>query len=84
MKISEKCPEINPIMQGAWAACLSYTITRNDALARFQEDTGLKFCPAKNGLEAAIDKATGFEEEFVAKFIDWFNENIWGGRSDGE
>lgn len=84
MEINEKCPETDPIMQGAWAACLSYTVRRTDALARFEAESGLKFSPATNGLEAAIDKATGYEEDFLSKFIDWFNKNVWGERSDGK
>lgn len=75
-----KCPEKDPIMAGAWAACLAYTITRTDALAQFEADTGKKFTPATNGIEKAIDEATGYEKEYIESFIDWFNENVWGKR----
>lgn len=83
MIIADKCPESDPIMAGAWAACLNYTISRTDALKRFEEETGNVFRPATNGIEKMIDDATGYEVEFLGKFIDWFNLNIWGTR-DGE
>lgn len=84
MMVKNKCPEDNPIMQGAWAACLSYTIRRTDAPAQFEAESGLKFTPAKNGIEKMIDDATGYEADFLEKFIDWFNVNIWGKRDAGE
>jgi len=81
MMDQNKCPETDPVMQGAWAACLSYTVRRTDALQRFEKETGLKFRPATNGIERMIDQATGFEDDFLEKFIDWFNEKIWGSRA---
>ena len=64
--------------RAAWAACLMWAIGEPNVLAQFEADTGLKFTPPRNGIEAMIDKATGHQEAITRKFMEWFNKNVWG------
>lgn len=45
---------------------------------RFESDTGISLRPARSGLEAAIDEATGQAEDAPRKFIAWWSREIWG------
>ena len=59
-------------------SCLQWAIGEPDILAAFKADTGMSYSPPRCGLDAMIDEATGLKEEFIKKFVAWFNENVWG------
>lgn len=66
----------------AWAAFIHWAIDKEDICKQFEEETGtFPYSPPKTGLEALIDKATGFDQHpkvYVRKFIIWATENLWG------
>lgn len=62
----------------AWYGCLSWAIGKDDVVKRFREETGNQWQPARGGIEAMIDKATGVDVDFLKSFAKWMNENIWG------
>lgn len=62
----------------AWMSALTFAIGQPEILAHFRRDTGLTWEPGKTSLERAIDEATGIEREFMTRFVEWFNVNIWG------
>jgi hypothetical protein len=77
--IMELMPEDTPYyMAPAWLGALSLTSGQADAVAEFRRDTGNTWSPSRNGIELAIDKATGADEAFIRDFVAWFNVNIWG------
>ena len=67
-----------PLMQIGWRDCLSWAITDSRIVERFRSDTGIQWTPARSLIDTMIDKATGAEVDFVRKFVEWFNENVWG------
>lgn len=78
------CPETELIMQIAWRDCLLWSIGSKepDFVASFEGATGNKFhLPAKSGIEAMIDAATGAADvnaHLAGLYVEWFNENVWG------
>ena len=62
----------------AWLGCMEFALGEASIRACFEKDTGLKWRPPENGLDAAIDKATGYGENYVARFIEWANVNVLG------
>lgn len=65
-------------MVEAWLGCISWALTEPAVLEQFQIDTGNRWTPGRNGLEQAIDKATGADVAFLTQFIQWVNANVWG------
>lgn len=70
-------------MTPAWVSCIGWAIGKPEIVAAFRADAGNKWEPARDGLSAAIDKATGAAWEFVNAFTLWANEHVWG-PLDGE
>ena len=62
----------------AWAACMSWALGNAEVRAEFEAASGMKWTPPKNPIDAAIDKATGHGEAYVAAFVAWANVNVWG------
>ena len=65
-------------MHDAWASCVAWALSDPDIIAAFRADTGIQWQPGKSGIEQMIDKATGADRKFIAAFVEWHNENIWG------
>ncbi len=65
-------------MAEAWIGSLHYALGSEQITSMFRRDTGNQWFPAKNGIDAMIDKATDAEKNFLIKFAKWHNENIWG------
>ena len=64
----------------AYFGCLHWAVGEKGILDSFMADTGVSFPRPRSGIEQAVDRATGFDQnkEFVQKFIPWFNECVWG------
>ena len=65
-------------MAGAWYDCLSWAIGEPKVREDFEKATGHRWVPPRNGIEAAIDKATGADKAYIDAFVKWFNECVWG------
>lgn len=62
-----------------WSGAVTAAAENADAVAAFKADTGLDLHPTRrNGLEALIDRATGYEDHVLHEFIRWFTVNHWG------
>lgn len=72
------CPETNPIMMGAWAACLEWAIFDKDIMADYTATTGKSINLPKTQIDLMVDQATGALESQLDNFVGWFNLNIWG------
>lgn len=70
-------------MTEAWLGCIYWAIGTADIVARFREDTGNRWEPARTPMERAIDEAAGADLAFVKAFVEWVNANLWG-PVDGE
>ncbi len=57
-----------------------WSVQDKATLSRFHHDHPKIILPGgiQSPIEKAIDDATGAAEEFPLKFIQWFNDNIWG------
>lgn len=66
-----------------WVACLRFAVGEQGIVEQFEKDTGNRYVAPRNGLEAAIDEATGLPQQVAREFILWVNKNIWGSWSDG-
>ena len=65
-------------MAPAWLGCIGWA-AREDALVdAFRAETGNNWKPARNGMDAMIDVATGADWAFIEAFIKWVNVNVWG------
>lgn len=62
----------------AWWSCILFAAGDDDLRKQFTDDTGVKFSPPKNGIEAMIDAACKTDEHFARRFIEWVNVNVWG------
>ena len=70
------------IVLPAWYGCLNFAAQDADIVAQFSKETG--HVPPRNGLEAAIDEATGHAGDAAIAFVWYVNRWIWGERlSDG-
>ncbi len=65
-------------MAPAWASCMSWALVNPDVQAAFEQDSGMRYVPARSGLDAIIDDATGFTDSYVKAFVEWVNVNVWG------
>lgn len=67
-------------MEAAWGGFIRWASQEPEALARYRTETGRTFPPAppKNGLEAAIDQATGYHKDAAEHFAIWATEALWG------
>lgn len=72
----------DPLMLAPWLGCLRWSLTEAEIVERFRADTGCTFTPGKTGLEQLIDEKTGAMDDFMQKYVAWFNENVWG-KEDG-
>ena len=76
----------NPIMAGAFASFMEWIWGQDEAHAAFTAATGHhRPSPPKNGLEAAIDRATGADaraKQYVSAFAAWAIREHWGEEGD--
>jgi hypothetical protein len=56
---------------GAFVGYVRWAARDPQMVENFERDTGIKFRPPKTGLDAAIDKATGYNSEIARRFMDW-------------
>jgi hypothetical protein len=68
----------DPLMAIAWADSLRFALGRDDILAAFRAETGIRWEPGKTGLDRLIDEATDADYRFIRAFAAWHNKNIWG------
>lgn len=79
-------PDDTPeFMYPAYFGCLRWAVGFDPVLKLFTADTGINLPKDRTPIEAAVDRACGFNpnEEFMRAFVPWFNEQVWGGM-DGE
>ena len=68
-----------PVMTPAWASFLSWAVDKPEFRDAFAEETGTRFpAPPKNGLDAAIDRATGHPSSVIEQWSFWATANHWG------
>ncbi len=65
-------------MAPAWLGLLNALLGWPETVEAFRRETGCKYHPPKNWLEAQIDRATGADWEFLKSFVAWVNVNHWG------
>lgn len=68
----------DPLMAVAWYSCLMCFVKKPGVIERFREDTGCNWTPATNVLDRMIDEQCGADFDFAKRFLEWFNENVWG------
>jgi hypothetical protein len=72
-------PKTTPeYMHPAWAAALQAALLNDDIRGAFERETGMRWAPPRHPIETMIDESTGFTSDFIHKFADWFNRNVWG------
>lgn len=69
-------------MRQAYIDFLHFALGNDDILKQFREETGILWQPARNGLEKAIDEATGVEFKFLQQFSDWCETRHYGTPAD--
>lgn len=63
----------------AWRDFIMWASDQQPMREAFTKSTGIPFLPpAKNGLDALIDKATNAHEKTLRAFVQWVTENHWG------
>lgn len=65
-------------MYPAWASALAWAAGEASIVEAFTEQTGMKIAVARSPLDRMIDDATGANEAVARRFVEWFNETIWG------
>jgi hypothetical protein len=65
--------------QIAWRDFILWAGSTPEMIEAYERATGCKMlAPARNALEAMIDKATGAQKESVEAFVLWVTINHWG------
>lgn len=74
-----------PLMLDAWIGCVMWASGQELIVAEFCKETGFNanFFIHRSALDAAIDKATGFEREIMVRFCDFVTERLWGIEGEG-
>lgn len=67
------------LMEIAWRDCLLWAVGFAPVLIQFEGQTGKRLDISSVGINALIDQATGYNRSEMRRFIEWFNENVWGG-----
>lgn len=81
MNIIERClkkTNTPDYMFEAWCDCMSWAIGEKVIRKQFELDTDMHYKLPNSPLDKMIDEATGYEKDYIEKFIIWANENIWG------
>lgn len=69
----------NPVMQAMFASFMGWCWRQEDMHAAHCADTGLaRPSPPRNGLDAAIDRATGYQAKYADSFVSWVIDTQWG------
>lgn len=70
-------PEDTPeYAHGAWFSALMAAAGNQDIIDAFKKATGVVL--PKTRMDMMIDDASDYGEDTAKKFVQWFNENIWG------
>ena len=56
---------------GAFVGYVKWASGDAKMIDRFQSDTGVAYRAPRTGLDAAIDKATGYNSEIARRFTEW-------------
>lgn len=62
----------------AYFSCLQWALGEDEIRAAFEKETGKRYSAARCTIDLLIDDATGWREDYVKAFVEWFNANIWG------
>jgi hypothetical protein len=69
----------NPLMTIAWRDFIMFARFHEPTIEMFENDTGYKLAnQPKSALDAAIDKATGYQDKIAKLFVLWATEKLWG------
>lgn len=72
-----------PLMAPAWLGCLLWAASEPNCAAQFTTDTGHNIAALRStGINALIDKATGYDRSVLVAFADWVTLNLWGEEGD--
>lgn len=78
-------PKTTPeYMYPAWVAALRHALADENIRGAFEHETGMKWSPPRHPIEVLIDESSGFASDFIHRFAEWFNKNIWGDMTDPE
>ena len=70
-------------MEGAWLSFISWAWGSADMRAEFTAATGTAIPGQRSGMEAAVDRACGFDyvahtKEVLHRFVEWATRTHWG------
>lgn len=73
-------PQWEVLFGGFWFSLCEYLIGQEKARDAFEKDTGMRISSLLNRspFDAAIDKATGYQDSLMASWCDWVTVNHWG------
>ena len=69
---------VDEMMEVAWRDFVDYCSRQEDVVLCFNKETGRNFLASRSPLEAAIDRATGRDEDNARAFTFWVTKNLWG------
>lgn len=66
-------------MMPAFVGLVQYAAGDEDSRAAFKEATGSDIARlvSRSAIEAAVDRATGYDKDLVGKFADWVATQLW-------
>lgn len=68
----------DPIMYAFLIGCVRWALGEEKVMDEYRKQTGDRYEPGTNGLERAIDRATGSDLGFLQRFSDWVELNLFG------
>lgn len=68
------------VQTSAWIGLVEFLLSQDWAIAQFAADTGVHLPRPRSGIDAMIDRATGFDGnmEFLRAFLPWVLREHWG------
>ena len=66
----------------AWRDGIMWAVKDPDVLVAFRDDTGTDLVEPRSPIDRLVDDATGKSRDDLARFVDWFTEEIWGAEMD--
>lgn len=73
----------HPVNISAWIGFLNWAIGVEELRQQFTEETGILIPTApRTPLEAMIDEATGYQDDWMRKYVVWVSEAYWGAEDE--
>lgn len=62
----------------AWRNGCVWAFSEEKLRQRFEAETGIKIAAPRSPIEALVDRETGFQDDRLEAFVEWWTVEVWG------